>query len=114
MPQRVHQHDRGHTRHVAEVPRVRAPGDGGAGLRLDANDLQVRLLALDLVLDEGQEHAREVLLEKTETGGNCQPGCHAPLAYDRKSSVDYSAPRTTKAKEKPDKNKDNAENQPKK
>lgn len=31
---------------------------------------------------------------KTQTGGRCAPGCHLPKDYDRKSPIDYSAPKT--------------------
>lgn len=31
-----------------------------------------------------------VQFEKTETGGTCSPGCHAPKDYDRLNPVDYS------------------------
>lgn len=30
-----------------------------------------------------------IQFQKTETGGGCQPGCHQPLAYDRKSPATY-------------------------
>ncbi|HXW68457.1 MAG TPA: cytochrome c3 family protein [Dissulfurispiraceae bacterium] len=33
---------------------------------------------------------------KTENGGSCAPGCHRPLAYDRKSAVNVTAPAETK------------------
>jgi len=35
--------------------------------------------------------------KKGETGGSCQPGCHAAKGYDRDNAVDYSAPRVKTA-----------------
>ena len=38
------------------------------------------------------EWAIPVSFTKTETGGTCAAGCHAPKTYDRSSPVDYAAP----------------------
>ncbi len=34
-----------------------------------------------------------IQFDKTETGGGCQPGCHVPLAYDRRSPSTYATRR---------------------
>ena len=52
VPQGIHHDNRCHTSFVSIVPGVGALGDGGAGFGLDIDDLQVWLLACDLVLDE--------------------------------------------------------------
>jgi predicted CXXCH cytochrome family protein len=54
-----------------------------------------------------------VQFEKTDDGGSCQPGCHAPKAYNRKKPVDYKAAPVAKKKEDSSEKKDDNANETK-